>query len=402
MLARSSFSLLPAAALARPVVAALLAGGLVVLGGLGGAPLDAADDPSANAAPPANAGAAPAPAPPAEATATAPPATAPTAASPTAPALPLTRPRIEAEKLEQDAGRVRKGKRVELEFVLANRGDAPLQIKDVQPSCGCTVASFDKQIAPGATGGIRASLDTTSFDGPIAKHLTVLSNDPDTPRLVLTIRADVQAFLRASPSYVRILQVQSQEPEKAGINLWATDGRALEIRKVETPFDWVVASVRRPTDAERDADASDNQWRLEVSVTDAAPLGPLRDKIRIETDHPDEPVLEIPLSGNVRRVLHLQPGEVDFGKVAQPVRNPKKVGVKLFNFGKEPVEVRSAESDLPFVTAAISPEEPGRRFRVDLLLAADAPKGKFEGRVRVETSSTLLPTLEIPVRGKVD
>jgi hypothetical protein len=76
--------------------------------------------------------------------------------------------------------------------------------------------------------------------------------------------------------------------------------------------------------------------------------------------------------------------------------------LKLFNFGKEPVEIRSFDSDLPFVTASISPEEPGRRFRVELLLAADAPEGKFEGRVKVETSSTVMPTLEIPVRGKVD
>jgi hypothetical protein len=260
----------------------------------------------------------------------------------------------------------------------------------------------DKQIAPAGTGKIHAVVDTTSFDGPIAKHITVLTNDPDTPRLVLTLRIDVQAFLRASPSFVRILQVQTQEPEKVGINLWATDGQALEIRKVETPADWVVATVRRPTDAERTPDAGADQWRLEVSLTEAAPLGPLGETLRLETNHPEEPVLEIPLSGNVRRILHIQPAQADFGKNAKPTRDAKRFVIKLFNFGKEPVEVRSLDSDLPFVTASIEPEEAGRRFRVELVLAADAPKGKFEGRVKVETSSTVMPTIEIPVRGKVD
>ena len=76
--------------------------------------------------------------------------------------------------------------------------------------------------------------------------------------------------------------------------------------------------------------------------------------------------------------------------------------VKLFNFGKESVELRSVTTDLPFVTVKFSPEEAGRRYRVELLLAADAPKGRFEGKLTAETSSPTMPTLEIPVRGKVE
>jgi hypothetical protein len=257
-------------------------------------------------------------------------------------------------------------------------------------------------VAPGATGKIHARVATDSFDGPIAKHVTVLSNDPDAPRLVLTIKADVQSFLRVSPTYARLLQVQTQAPETASLNLWATDGKAIEIQSIETPFAWVVASARRPTDAERTPDVTSDQWRLEVSLTPDAPVGPLRDSIRIKTNHPEEPMIEIPLSGNVRQILHFQPAEADFGKLVRGPKDAKRFVLKLFNFGKEAVEIHSVATDLPFVSASISAEEPGRRYRVELLLAADAPKGKFEGRLTAATSSPVMPALEIAVRGKVE
>lgn len=390
------------------VFAVVTCAALGVLGLLVGAAPARADDPPA-AAPPAVAAPATATAPTGSPAAAAPgtPAAAPApgVAAPTTPAEPVKRSKIAVEPMVQDAGKVRKGKKVAFDFQIANQGDGDLLIKDAQPSCGCTVASFDKKIVPGATGKLHATVATDNFDGPIAKHVTVLSNDPDTPRLVLTIKADVQAFLRVAPTYARILQVQTQPAETTAINLWATDGKAVEIVSIDTPFDWVLATVRRPTDAERTPDVPADQWRIEVSLAPDAPVGPLRDSLRVRTNHPEEPEIEIPLSGNVRRVLHFQPEEADFGKLVRPSKTAQEATrfvLKLFNFGKEPVEVRSIATDLPFVTASIKAEDPGRRYRVELLLAADAPKGKFAGHLRAETSSPVMPTLEIPVKGKVD
>jgi hypothetical protein len=339
--------------------------------------------------------------PPAPEAAPAPPAAAPAAGTPAA-AEPKPRPKIAVAAPVFDAGPVRKGKRVEVDFALENRGEAPLEIKDAQPSCGCTVAAFDREIAPGATGKLHATLATDTFDGPIAKHVTVLSNDPETPRLVLTIKAEVQSYLKLSPTYARILKVQTQPAEKVGVNLWATDGTPLAVRTVETPADWVVAAARRATESERAANGPSEQLRVEIWLDEEAPVGPLAGAIRVETNHPKQPEVEIQLSGNVRRLLHLQPAEADFGKLVRPTRGGPRFVVKLHNFGKEPVEVRSVATDLPFVTASVSADEPGRRFRIELLLAPDAPKGKFEGKLAIETSSDVMPRLEAPVRGKVD
>jgi hypothetical protein len=315
---------------------------------------------------------------------------------------PAPTPQLVAEAPIVELGRLQKGERAAAEFVLANRGDAPLKIKSVQPACGCTVASFDAEIAPGATGKVRATLDTSTLAGGVAKTITVLSNDPKTPRATLTLRAEIVAFVEVAPGYLRLLQVRTLPAQTAAVNLWSGDGTAFEVLEVRAPQPWIQASARRAEPAERRAGAPDDQWRVEVSVAPEAPLGPLTDKLVVRTSHPRQGEIEVPLSGFVRPVLQPTPAAADFGTIGRAAQDKSRFVLKLFNFGSEPVEVRGAASDLAFLTATASAEEAGRRFRIELRLAPDAPKGKFEGTLRIETTSAAMPVVEIPVRGKVD
>lgn len=315
--------------------------------------------------------------------------------------IPALAPQLVAESPIVDLGRLQKGERAATEFVLANRGNALLKIKSVQPACGCTVASFDAEIAPGATGKVRATLDTTTLAGGVAKTITVLSNDPKTPRATLTLRAEIVAFVEVAPGFARLLQVRTLPPQTAAVNLWSGDGTPFEVLEVRAPQPWIQASARRAEPAERRAGAPEEQWRVEVSLAPEAPLGPLTDKLVVRTSHPQQGEVEIPLSGFVRPVLQPTPAVADFGTIGRAAQDKSRFVLKLFNFGSEPVEVRSASTDLPFLAVTTSAEEAGRRFRIELRLAPDAPKGKFEGTLRVETTSAAMPVVEIPVRGKV-
>ena len=81
----------------------------------------------------------------------------------------------------KDVGTVAQGEVVDVNFEIANEGTEVLQVKAVRPTCGCTVASFDKEIAAGGTGAIKAKLDTKDFSGPISKSILIMTNDPRNP-----------------------------------------------------------------------------------------------------------------------------------------------------------------------------------------------------------------------------
>ena len=83
-----------------------------------------------------------------------PPAISAASAASAAPAAAAAPKAVVAEPVV-DVGTVPKGDSINHDFVVKNEGAGPLEITQVQPSCGCTVASFDKTIASdrASTGG---------------------------------------------------------------------------------------------------------------------------------------------------------------------------------------------------------------------------------------------------------
>jgi len=88
-------------------------------------------------------------------------------------------------------------------FRLTNTGDETLSIANVLASCGCTATSLDKTVlSPGESVALETKVNTAGFQGTVDKRVTVQSNDPVTPglllHLVLTI-ADAAQPQAASP-----------------------------------------------------------------------------------------------------------------------------------------------------------------------------------------------------------
>lgn len=85
-------------------------------------------------------------------------------------------PKIEFKTETIDYGTVKKGEDNGVRiFEFTNTGDAPLIIKDVKTSCGCTVPSKPKEpIMPGKTGEIQVKYNMNP--GVINRTVTVESN----------------------------------------------------------------------------------------------------------------------------------------------------------------------------------------------------------------------------------
>lgn len=73
------------------------------------------------------------------------------------------------------------------EFIFTNTGDAPLTIKNVKSSCGCTVPEWPKTpIAPGKSDKIVVKYNMAL--GPISKTITVETNAVNKPNGVIPLR----------------------------------------------------------------------------------------------------------------------------------------------------------------------------------------------------------------------
>ena len=320
----------------------------------------------------------------------------PTAAPATAPA-----PKLVAVESVKDVGKVAKGEKVKVDFELRNDGPVDLLLSEVRPTCGCTVASFDARIAPGAVGKIHAEIDTVDFAGAIAKTITVLSNDPVQPRITLTIKARVEPQINAFPGYARFVHVQNQAPVTVKQWLWTDNFEDLKVLEVKSPYKFVQATFRPATVEERRPEApSPNQWIIETTIQPDAEVGALRDFLVVKTNHPKQKELRLAMTGFVRPLLSVTPLVADFGTLELSAAS-QDLSLVLVNFGEAAIEIQGVTASVAGVEAKIKPIEAGRRWEVKLTLTGKMPKGRIDATVKIETDSPLQPTLQVPLRGTV-
>jgi hypothetical protein len=101
-------------------------------------------------------------------------------------------PRIRFDVYTHDFGPLRSDERREYAWVYHNDGDAPLSILQTYTSCGCTAAVLDgESVPPGGSGVLTVAFEAAGLRGSIRKSIAVASNDPSTPRLLLTVTADI-------------------------------------------------------------------------------------------------------------------------------------------------------------------------------------------------------------------
>jgi hypothetical protein len=314
---------------------------------------------------------------------------------------PAGKPKAVAVDPIGDVGTVAKGDNAAHDFVIKNDGTADLQITNVQPACGCTVARYDKVIAPGKTGLIHVVVDTTTFSGAITKAVTVYTNDPQTPQIQLTVRAKVEPYIAVKPGYARYVVVRG-EPQQGVItqSLWATDGQPFDITGVDSPLPGLKVTYREATAKERQADVNGKQWRVEMALSnDQAPVGALAASVIVHTTHPKQRLVDIPVSGFVRPILAVTPPRVDFGKVE--LKEPRHFTFNVKNFATEPINLTSADPSVKGVGAELKSVEAGRNYSVQITLQPDIPKGPFEGKLMLHTNSQKVPVVEVPIRGVV-
>lgn len=299
----------------------------------------------------------------------------------------------------KDFGSVGKGEKVATDFEIRNEGDAELEIVEVVPACGCTVASFDRRIAPGASGKVHAELDTASFSGPIAKGITVLTNDPQNPRFQLTLQAEVRPHVFAHPGYARFIYVQGLPAGGVTQQVWSTDIEDFKVLGVSSPYPFIVASFREAAEAERRANTPGRQWLVEIKIQPDAPVGALSEPVVVRTNHPKQAELSVPLSGFVRPLMAATPPVVDFGSLA--ISEQQRVSIALVNFDEKGIEIQKVESTIPGLEASAQVTQAGHRFQIRMLLKPEMAKGAVSGVVKVYTTSDKKPVFEIPVTGTV-
>lgn len=317
-------------------------------------------------------------------------------------------PRLTIVEPVKDFGTIPKGDKLDWTFVVKNTGDADLMILAARPSCGCTVADFDKVIKPGDSGKVTAHVDTTNFAGPIAKAVTIDTNDPSTPSAQLTIHAVVKPYVEAYPAgFVRFNLLQG-DTDVQTVTLYSEESDPFEVVKVESPEKWIKVDTKKIDDTTalvpNVGRAGQAQYRINITAGGPdAKIGPIADKIHIVTNSKHTPDYWLSVSGVIRPPFRVEPSGVNFGEVTPNDTAATRTVVLRSNNLRAPESfvVSKAESDVPGVTANVKPTNNKGEYEVTLQVAPSAKPGDVNGDVKIYTNDKLNPVVTVPVKGTI-
>jgi hypothetical protein len=315
-------------------------------------------------------------------------------------------PRLTIVEPLKDFGTVPKGEKIDWAFEVKNTGNADLEIIAAKPTCGCTVADFDKIIKPGQSGKVSAHVDTTNFGGPISKAVTLETNDPNTPTAQVTITAVVKPYVEAYPAgYVRYNMLQG-DVEKQSVTLYSEEDEPFQILKVESPQEWIKVEQKKNEGADvvpQIGKKDQTQYKLDITVGgDEARIGPIAEKVHIVTNSKHQPDYWVGVSGVIRPSYRVDPTGINFGEIA-PNDSAATRTITVRTNAKNPADfsVTKVESGVAGVTAAVAPTANAGEYEVTLKVAKEAKAGILDGNVTIYTSDKAKPTVVIPVKGTI-
>ncbi|MBU0678756.1 MAG: DUF1573 domain-containing protein [Verrucomicrobia bacterium] len=277
-------------------------------------------------------------------------------------------PQIVCVQPSYDFGKADSGQVIEHTFEVRNSGQTSLEITRVKPSCGCTVANLSRKIVPpNETAEITTRLNLRGRSGRQRKHITVESNDPQNPGLRLTLEGDVINELEVRPNRIFYGQIQSTNPITRAIEI---------ISQSETPLNITDIIVSHPQiETALETLQEGKHFRLQVVLNPAGLTEPvLRGTIRLRTDSPRYPDINVEVSGMIVGALIVAPEKI----VLQKRNDQPLVRYAVIRGGQTKdfkiTEVIPPDSNIVVNTMAMGDQ--GYRIQISNIPASEEMTGK--------------------------
>jgi len=186
------------------------------------------------------------------------------------------------------------GQQVSHNFVIQNKGAAPLEVQKVKTDWGCTAVSYTRQIPPGGEGQITLKVNTKGYGGrKVSKSATVYTNDKRNSKLKLSIFGNVEKFVRIQPRQIR-LRGYTGEPLKRKVTIIPLEKYPFKILKVRAKNGKEIRFQLQEEKSEKGL-----QYALTIE-NQRLEKGRYFDIITLETDSKIKPTLSVRVYGDIK------------------------------------------------------------------------------------------------------
>jgi hypothetical protein len=284
------------------------------------------------------------------------------------------------------------------DFVLQNRGSAPLRIDKVSMTSPLLVTRMPREIAPGAEDTIRFKLDTSSLEGAFQGQILVSLNDPALSEASLTFEGQVVPTIELSPMPAFFVSAQRGQAEQSSIEIINHAPEPLDIEKVEHPtdrFDTVLETLE-----------GGRRYRLTLLLKPDGPVGRGTETVLLNTSSKTLPVLKVSANTYLHERVYTFPDAIDLGAIPIAVirRNPgilEQIAETLMIYQENGSDFKiELSTDVPACNLRSERGPKGDRYQATVSLISDNLKaGPIIGSIFIQTNDPQFPKITVPVSG---
>jgi len=314
-------------------------------------------------------------------------------------------PTLELSVPEVDFGEVRDPEEYTKVIQLTNTGDAPLHVFELSSTCGCTVPKLgstevgegksrtvDQWIKPGESIDMSITLRTFGKRDDVNQKVTINSNDPQRPSLVLPVKAFVEPLVRITPWVMDFGDIE-KDGEKTIEAVVTTPLKDFNLRRVS--FGTRVLRARKTSVEDIELDGRQvRRITLEVTLKNPADVGPLAIPGTMRTTSEERALVTLMTRANVLGDLDL-PRMLRFGVFSVGETPEQTFRVSHRKGGDFKIlDIRADQTEIKWNAA---PSEEGG-YEVEIALLRDQP-GSLRDKLTIETNVPGEEYIEVPIQG---
>jgi len=292
-------------------------------------------------------------------------------------------PKMFVPQLRYDFGKLFEQEKYIHDFVVKNQGTADLVIQEVKPTCGCTVAKYDRVIPAGGEGKINLAIEGAQVHGNFSKTAIVHSNDPELPLVTLTLDGTEIPFIDVKPDDHIYLQGRFGEEVQRELTVQSNEeSKDFKVTGAESDMDDKISYEVKPG-------PEPNVYTLVVRKNPKMPAMASVGSLTLHTNSEKAPDKVLQVQVITKGSFTVQPSTVNFGAVpfghegeaAKPVVKTVTVLRTDAQF-----KIDSVDFDSDHYTATVKEVVPGQKYDVEVTFQ---PPIKKESRQREVASMTI-------------
>jgi len=206
---------------------------------------------------------------------------------------PEDAPHIQMQETTFDFGEIYQMEEITHEFVFTNTGKGTIAIGNITASCGCTVVTpSKKELAAGEQGTLKVTFKAGRYRDRVTKHIYVDSNDPATPRVILTMTGVVKIEVEVTPTGIYTGRLKVGQSLEQLVTITPVEVKSFKILEIKTDHPALSAEAQPIPD-------KPGSYQVRVRLGPMEKAERINAKVIIHTDLPHTKELSIAVFGRV-------------------------------------------------------------------------------------------------------